>query len=324
MRWDACNGDADGLCALHQWRLAWPAPGARLVTGLKRDILLLDRIPAGAGDEVTVFDVSLARNRGPLEAMLARGARVRWFDHHRVGSLPLPERLEATIDESPDTCTSILVDGALGGARRAWAVVGAFGDGLARVATRLAATVPIAAPQVAALHGLGEAINYNAYGDSDEDVLVRPEEVYRTLARYEDPFAMLRAEPVFRNLAAERRADLDRALAERPLRAGSHAEVWRLPDSGWARRVSGTLANHLAALRTSCAFAVLTPSRGAVKASVRVPRGHSWSAARFCTRYLSGGGRALAAGIDRIERGDVDAFIADFTAIYDRAPVASA
>ena len=323
MLWDACNGDADGLCALHQWRLAHPAPGARLVTGLKRDIVLLDRVPAGAGDEVTVFDVSLARNRGPLEAMLARGARVAWFDHHRAGTLPLPATLEATIDESPDTCTSILVDRAVGGARRPWAVVGAFGAGLGEAATRLAATVPIAAPQVAALRELGETINYNAYGDSDEDVLVRPEAVYRTLARYDDPFAMLRAEPIFRNLAAERRADLDRALAERAFHASAHAEVWRLPDAGWARRVSGTLANRLAALRPSCAFAVLTPSRGAVKASVRVPLGHSWSAARFCMRYPMGGGRALAAGIDRIERGDVDAFVADFTAIYDRAAVAS-
>ena len=36
-RIDVCNGDADGLCAVLQWRLADPQP-ARLVTGLKRDI----------------------------------------------------------------------------------------------------------------------------------------------------------------------------------------------------------------------------------------------------------------------------------------------
>lgn len=34
---DVFNGDADGLCALHQWRLAHPATNA-LVTGVKRDI----------------------------------------------------------------------------------------------------------------------------------------------------------------------------------------------------------------------------------------------------------------------------------------------
>ena len=316
MRWDACNGDADGLCALHQWRLARPAPDARLVTGPKRDIVLLDRIPAGEGDEVTVFDVSLARNRIALEAMLARGARVRWFDHHRAGSAPLPEGLEATIDESPDTCTALLVDRAIGGTYRAWAAVGAFGDGLAAPALAIAADLGLLAPQVAALRELGEAINYNAYGDSDDDVLVPPREVYETLRGYPDPFAMLREQRLFRGLAAEQRADLDRALAIGPSRPGERAEIWRLPDAPWARRVSGTLANRLASRQPDRAFAVVTPTQDGFKASVRVPRAHSWSASRFCGRYPAGGGRALAAGIDRIARAELEAFCADFAAIY--------
>ena len=37
--YDVFNGDADGLCALQQWRLADPAPST-LVTGVKRDIQL--------------------------------------------------------------------------------------------------------------------------------------------------------------------------------------------------------------------------------------------------------------------------------------------
>ena len=48
MNYDVFNGDADGLCALHQLRLANPAL-AELVTGVKRDIKLLDRVKAGAG-----------------------------------------------------------------------------------------------------------------------------------------------------------------------------------------------------------------------------------------------------------------------------------
>ena len=316
MRWDACNGDADGLCALHQWRLARPAPDARLVTGPKRDIVLLDRIPAGKGDEVTVFDVSLARNRIPLEALLARGVRVRWFDHHRGGSWELPEGLVATIDESPDTCTSLLVDAAIDGAHRAWAVVGAFGDSLAVPALRLAGSIGLIAPQVSALRELGEAINYNAYGEREEDMLVPPREVYETMRGYEDPFAMMRAERVFRGLAAEQRADLERALALGPVRGDARAETWGLPDASWARRVSGTLANHLASRQPHRAFAVVTPSGDAFRASLRVPRDRSWSAARFCGRYPSGGGRALAAGIDRLEARDLEAFHADFDAIY--------
>ena len=59
---DVFNGDADGLCALQQLRLAEPADSV-LVTGVKRDIALLERVSAGAGDLVTVLDVSLDTNR---------------------------------------------------------------------------------------------------------------------------------------------------------------------------------------------------------------------------------------------------------------------
>lgn len=55
------NGDADGICALHQWRLAHPAQ-SELVTGVKRDNALLARVPAQAGDEVIAFDIALPGN----------------------------------------------------------------------------------------------------------------------------------------------------------------------------------------------------------------------------------------------------------------------
>ena len=46
---DVFNGDADGLCALHQLRLEAPLDSV-LITGVKRDIALLQRVPAGRGD----------------------------------------------------------------------------------------------------------------------------------------------------------------------------------------------------------------------------------------------------------------------------------
>ena len=45
--YDVFNGDADGICALTQLRLAEPRPTATLVTGVKRDIDLLQK--AGEG-----------------------------------------------------------------------------------------------------------------------------------------------------------------------------------------------------------------------------------------------------------------------------------
>ena len=61
MRWFAYNGDADGICSMVQWGLVHGIEGKR-VTGVKRDIELLDRIDAKNSDEVIVMDISLARN----------------------------------------------------------------------------------------------------------------------------------------------------------------------------------------------------------------------------------------------------------------------
>src|SRR5262245_52641107 len=133
------NGDADGLCALQQLRLV-DSSAAKLVTGVKRDIALLERVEAAPGDDITVLDVSLDVNRAPLVRLLDAGARVRYFDHHHAGVVPEHDRLEPHIDTSPTTCTSLLVDRYLDGKHRAWAITGAFGDSLTEVATALAET----------------------------------------------------------------------------------------------------------------------------------------------------------------------------------------
>jgi len=49
--YDVFNGDADGIISLVQLRLSQPRE-AQLVTGRKRDIKLLERVPAGEGDRV--------------------------------------------------------------------------------------------------------------------------------------------------------------------------------------------------------------------------------------------------------------------------------
>ncbi len=63
--YDVFNGDADGICALQQLRLQFPREAQR-ISGLKRDIDLLQRVAAAAGDEITVLDVSLDKNRDAL------------------------------------------------------------------------------------------------------------------------------------------------------------------------------------------------------------------------------------------------------------------
>jgi len=111
--YDIFNGDADGICALQQLRLEEPRASV-LVTGVKRDVRLLDRVQAAAGDELTVLDISPQANAGDLKRLLGAGARLRYFDHHAAGELPQHANLRAFIDTAPDTCTSLIVDRYLG------------------------------------------------------------------------------------------------------------------------------------------------------------------------------------------------------------------
>ena len=85
---DCFNGDADGICALTQLRLARPLD-SELVTGVKRDINLLDNLEVSEGDQLTVLDVSMDKNRKGLDQALAAGANVFYCDHHFAGDIPV-------------------------------------------------------------------------------------------------------------------------------------------------------------------------------------------------------------------------------------------
>lgn len=305
---DVCNGDADGLCAVRQWRLHEPG-AATLVTGLKREIELLQRVPCDGADEVLVCDLSMQRNHAALQRLLQAGVRVRYFDHHHAGAVPRHERLDAHLDADREVCTSLLMDRHLGGRFRSWALVGAYGDELGAVADRLAAGAGLDADQRAALQRLGRAINYNAYGESEADVRIAPAELYRVLARWPDPFALLAGEPVIDEIDAQRGDDLQRAMALTPWWCSESARVVMLPDAPWARRVIGCLANELAQAFPAQAQAVLR-RRGADRfaVSVRAPRAAAGGASALCEAF-GGSGRAAAAGVDALPAGELARFI---------------
>lgn len=299
----AFNGDADGLCALQQLHLAERLEHAELVTGPKRHIDLVQAIDAGAGDEVTVLDVSFDVNRGAVQRLLERGARVRYFDHHHAGELPEHPRLRAHIDTSPRVCTSLIVDRYLGGAHRAWALVGACGDNM-----------DVEAVEV--LKDLGVALNYNGYGESLSDLHFHPAELHARMREYADPLAFAREDPAFARLREAYREDMARAVEVQPLVEASQAALYLLPDAAWARRVSGVLASHLARARPSRAHAVVLPARGGWQVSVRAPLERPRGAAALCRGYASGGGREGAGGINYLPAGELERFAARFIAHF--------
>jgi hypothetical protein len=315
---DVFNGDADGLFAAHQLRLAEPGPEparVRIVTGLKREIDLLERIVVDGAEvarlQLRVFDIALARNRAALQRLLEAGASVRWFDHHHAGPPIEHPRLRLAIDTSPATCTSVLVDRELQGRHRRWAVAAAFGDNLPEVARALGAP-PLGEHELALLRELGEAVNYNGYGESEDDVLIAPARLYDRLRLYADPLDFARSDPLVGRLAARRREDLATAAQLAPWRESATGAVFRLPDAPWSRRVLGSFANLLAERASTSAFAVLKArADGGYVASVRAPISAPRGADRLCRRF-GGDGRAGAAGIDRLAAGECEAFARAF------------
>lgn len=309
---DVFNGDADGLCSLQQLRLAEPAD-SKLVTGVKRDIALLERVTAGAGDHITVLDISLDKNRSDLERLLEAGATVRYFDHHFAGDTPRHPNLELHIDGTADKGTSLLVDECLQGRFRKWAVTGTFGDNFNSTARRAAGPLGGDEAMLTALRDLGIYLNYNSYGATVDDLLIPPDELFRRLQPYEDPLQFIEHDEAYRQLETGYRDDMARASKLRPEIENSRHAVYILPAERWARRVSGVLANRLAQAAPDRAHALLTRlSDDGFVVSVRAPLNRPQGADDLCRRFLTGGGRQAAAGINRLPENQYAPFLAAF------------
>ncbi|MEO8165732.1 MAG: acetyltransferase [Betaproteobacteria bacterium] len=294
--YDIFNGDADGLCALHQLRLAEPR-SATLITGVKRDIALLARVPAEAGDELTVLDVSLDTNRNALLSALQAGARVRYFDHHFAGAIPHHRLLTAHIDPSPAVCTSLIVDRHLGGRYRAWSVVAAFGDNLRTQAYAGAAALGLGAAEIEMLRELGESLNYNAYGDSLADLHFHPAELYRRMQPYADPLVFCAQAAEFDILRRASAGDLRQAQALPVEYRGDKVVVVCMPDAAWSRRIVGTFANELVQRHAERTVAVLVRNGAGYQVSLRAPENGKATMHLLAQQFATGNGRARAAGI---------------------------
>ncbi len=310
---DVFNGDADGICALHQLRLAEPRPEARLVTGVKRDIQLLERIQDVRDSEITVLDISLDRNRSALERILEGQNTVLYIDHHFSGPVPEYGSLTPHIDPSPRTCTSLIVDALLGGRHRAWAVAGAFGDNLDEAASGAADTLGLDAAAVGKLREIGILLNYNGYGASLADLYFTPDELYRQVQEFDDPFVFHAQSPALQTLRQGYDKDMERATGVSPSRESSHGRMYAFPAEPWARRVVGVFSNKLAREKPDTAHCLLIENNDTtLRISVRAPLNNRTGADELCRKFPSGGGRAAAAGINNLPREQLEQFHSAF------------
>lgn len=312
----AFNGDADGLCALQQLRLHEDIDGM-LVTGTKRDIRLLSRVVAGPDTRVTVLDISHDQNRKDVERLLREGVLIRYFDHHFAGAVTLHPRFDVHIDTAPDICTSALVNGYLHGRHVRWAIVGAFGDEMPMLGKSLARAYGLADDMCGPFAALGNFLNYNAYGETVDDLHFTPAALAESMRPFADPFEFIRATGIVATLRDAYEDDMARARALRPERDVPGAWVIRLPCDAWARRAIGMFANELVRRRPDHALAVLSQKTGGgYVVSVRVPDDRIVGADDFCRMFATGGGRKRAAGINDLPEVEVEQFVARFETTF--------
>ncbi|MFT5635895.1 MAG: nanoRNase/pAp phosphatase (c-di-AMP/oligoRNAs hydrolase) [Cognaticolwellia sp.] len=317
MHYDVFNGDADGIIALLQLRLAEPR-ASKLITGVKRDIQLLQQVPVGMATSVTVLDISMEKNISALAGLLTNNVEVFYVDHHRTGLVPNSPYLHDIIDTDANTCTSLLVNKYLAGQYALWAIVAAFGDNMLIAAEHLAQQADLSDKEQAQLKALGVYINYNGYGRTVDDLHIAPDVLFTTLVNYPDPFTLINeANSIFTILEQAYQSDMAQAKQASVLHDDAALQVIELKDAAWSRRVSGVYGNELANQNPNKAHAVITLNiDGSYTVSLRAPINNKVGAGDLCAQFDTGGGRAAAAGINKLPKEKLGNFIALVSKYY--------
>ena len=317
MHYDIFNGDADGIFALHQYRLMHPQPDVKRITGVKRDIKLLTQVEDVQNCNLTIFDISLDSNRLPLTKILAAQNNVLYFDHHFAGEIPETPPLTTCIDPSAETCTSMIVNEYLKHAYPLWAICGAYGDNLNKSAQDIEATLDLSEDQGKALMELGELFNYNGYGADLSDLHFNPEELYLAIQPFDNPFDFIKNAPQLQRLRDGYANDMALAMKQNPLASPGKNRVYIFPDKRWARRVSGVFSNLKAREQQHSAHAIITESSDkTLRISVRAPLTDRRDADTLCKSFRTGGGRAAAAGINTLPAESLDTFLQAFHSTF--------
>ncbi|HEY9043867.1 MAG TPA: DHH family phosphoesterase [Rheinheimera sp.] len=322
MHIDVFNGDADGIFSLIQLRKVKPIAATEqlLISGVKRDISLVQQVTTeqATNASITVLDISFDKNNTALEQVLAVADEVFYCDHHQATRLFQHPKLTAVIDTAPTVCTALLVNQYLKNAQPLWAVAAAFGDGLDKPAKALASQLGLSSEQQVQLKQLGMLVNYNGYGASKADLHFAPAALYQQLMTYDSPFAVIAdAQSPFAALNAGYDADLAKARSCKPLSDNTAVLAVQLDNAPWAARISGSYGNILAAENPAKAVVVVTSNADdSLTISLRAPKNNPYGAADICSQFATGGGREGAAGINSLDRSELDVFLGLVAAKY--------
>lgn len=320
MHYDVFNGDADGIIALLQLRLASPKESI-LISGVKRDIDLLAQVDVNKASSVTVLDISLEKNKLALDNLLNAGIDVFYVDHHRTGVIPDSSKLTTILDTDANTCTSLLINNHLNGRYSDWAIAAAFGDNMQASAIELAEEKGLSKLQQGQLNELGTYINYNGYGQHLNDLHFNPADLFKSLLAFPDPFQLInQKESLFSQLKEAYLADMAKAKESSVLSDCGTVKTVILKNAPWSRRVSGVFGNALANESPNKAHIVVTlltntkpeqqdNDNKRYTVSLRAPLNNKQGAGDLCAMFATGGGRAAAGGINDLPHKSLDKFI---------------
>jgi hypothetical protein len=313
MDFDVFNGDADGICGILQLRLHNPRKST-LITGVKRDVQLLEQVDAARN--ITVVDIAMSANTIPLQRLLEAGSRIEWFDHHFTGNIPEHSNLTPHIDTSPEVCSSVIIDKVLGGTFRPWAVVAAFGDNLIATAKALAKSLGLTTSTQDSYQELGQCINYNAYGNTLNDLTVNPADLLSELEAAKTPLQFLQEFDTFPKIKHQMKDDLTRAESLTIENTSKRVRTVLFPDAAWSRRVLGTYANTLSQSYPDHAHVLLTKTEGSYVASLRAPISEPFGAHEVARLFTTGGGREASAGVNALAEDDISKLLLEMEKHY--------
>ncbi len=264
-----------------QWGLVHGVEGKR-ITGVKRDIELLDRVHPNDDDEVIVMDISLARNHSMAQKLAQNGIKISWFDHHLPGDTI--ESIDAHIDTADNVCTARIVEQYLG-IESSWAQVALHGDGLSQHSSN---------PEY---KELGELLNYNGYGADLTDLHFHPDDLMMLCLESKTPEQFMQS-PAFATLKQGFYSDISNAdsIVEQD-------GFFLLPNEAWARRVVGVMAHRINE-KGEGPHVIAIDKGSTCQISIRGQSGIGELCAMF-----GGGGRATAGGIDNLPKAEITALM---------------
>tara|TARA_R110002020_G_scaffold452950_1_gene667567 strand:- start:2064 stop:3041 length:978 start_codon:yes stop_codon:yes gene_type:complete len=312
---DVFNGDADGIFSLIQWRKSHPITANDqqiLITGVKRDIALVSKIDDALANhsKITVLDVSFDKNHEAVKRVMEHCHSLFYCDHHKADKLFEHNNLMSVIDTAPTVCTGLLINNVLKDEHILWAVAAIYGDGLDSVATQYVERLGLTQAQCQQLKELGVLVNYNGYGNSVADLYFDPAELYTRLVNYESPLdVIVDPDSPYPLLKQGYEADIAKAETSKQL-VDNDLIVVILEDAPWARRISGTYGNQLAAKHSDKPVVIVTDNAsGSYSISLRAPKVNPYGASNICSQFNTGGGREGAAGVNELPKAELGHFI---------------